>query len=126
MGNTETPNLVANCRQSIESTQAQARHWVLTTENSGENKLVSYSAFNAGLPDIVQIGGVYTPQLLRSKGYAKCLLAGALLDAKSQGVYQALLFTSKNNLAAQAVYRGIGFQETGEEYGLLLFKNNYE
>ena len=54
------------------------------------------------------------------------MLAGSLLAGKSQGVYQALLFTSKNNLAAQAVYRGIGFQETGEEYGLLLFKDSSE
>ncbi len=126
LGDTETPKLVAKCRQRIESTQAQARHWVLTAKNNGENKLVSYSAFTAGLPDIVQIGGVYTPPSLRGMGYAKCVLAGSLLDAKSQGVYQGLLFTSKNNLAAQAVYRGIGFQETGEEYGLLLFKNDSE
>ncbi|MCJ8280865.1 MAG: GNAT family N-acetyltransferase [Rivularia sp. ALOHA_DT_140] len=118
LGDTETPELVANCRQGIESSQAQARHWVLVAES----KLVSYSAFNARLPDMVQIGGVYTPQFLRGQGYAKCVLAGSLLEAKSQGVYQALLFTSKNNLAAQAVYRGIGFQETGEKYGLLLFR----
>lgn len=129
LGDTETPKLVAKCRQRIESTQAQARHWVLVAENNKknkENKLVSYSAFTAGLPDIVQIGGVYTPPSLRGKGYAKCVLAGSLFDAKSQGVYQALLFTSKNNLAAQAVYRGIGFQETGEEYGLLLFKDSLD
>ena len=126
LGDIETPNLVAKCRQGIESSQAQARHWVLIAENNGENKLVSYSAFNAGLPVIVQIGGVYTPPSLRGRGYAKCVLAGSLLAGKSQGVYQALLFTSKNNLAAQAVYRGIGFQETGEEYGLLLFKDSSE
>ena len=130
LGDKETPELVKNCRQGIESSQAQARQWVLTVEhdkeNNKENKLVSYSAFNAGLPDIVQIGGVYTPPDLRGNGYAKCVLAGSLLEAKSQGVYKAILFTSKDNLAAQAVYRGIGFQETGEEYGLLLFQNSSE
>jgi len=120
LGDIETPNLVAKCRRGIESSQAQARHWVLIAENN----LAAYSAFNAGLPDIVQIGGVYTPPTLRGRGYAKCVLAGALLDAKSQGAYKALLFTSENNLAAQALYRRLGFQETGEKYGLLLFKNS--
>ncbi|MEM6753846.1 MAG: GNAT family N-acetyltransferase, partial [Cyanobacteria bacterium P01_C01_bin.38] len=76
LGDTETPSLVSKCRQGIESSQAQARHWVLIVENNGENNLVSYSAFNVGLPDIVQIGGVYTPPFLRGKGYAKCVLAG--------------------------------------------------
>ncbi|MEO0838287.1 MAG: GNAT family N-acetyltransferase [Cyanobacteria bacterium J06643_5] len=128
LGDTETPELVAKCRQGIESSQTQARHWVLTVEddkeNNKEDKLVSYSAFNAELPDIVQIGGVYTPPDLRGNGYAKCVLAGSLLDAKSQGVYKAILFTSKDNLAAQAAYRRIGFQQTGEKYGLLLFKTS--
>nr|WP_274517504.1 GNAT family N-acetyltransferase [Fortiea contorta] len=75
----------------------------------------------ARLPDIVQIGGVWTPPALRGKGYAKSVVAGSLLAAKTQGVERAILFTNRQNSAAQAAYRGIGFHPTGEEFGLVLF-----
>jgi ribosomal protein S18 acetylase RimI-like enzyme len=117
-GETETPDLHSNCRGVIEARHATASHWVLVAGDMP----VSYSAFNARLPDIVQIGGVWTPPKKRGKGYAKGVLAGSLLDARSQGVKRAVLFTGKTNYAAQAAYRGIGFQPTGEEYGLMILK----
>lgn len=120
LGETETPQLLANCHQRLEASQSEASNWVLITGNTP----VAYCAFNARLDDIVQIGGVYTPPALRNRGYSKCVIAGCLLAAKSQGVKKALLFTSKNNIAAQAVYKGVGFEATGKEYGLLLFKRN--
>lgn len=54
------------------------------------------------------------------KECAKCVVAGALLHARSIGVTQAILFTRKNNVAVQSAYKAIGFVPTGEEYGLLL------
>ncbi|MBD2517828.1 GNAT family N-acetyltransferase [Nostoc sp. FACHB-973] len=119
LGQTETPNLRPACRQVIEARQATSMHWILLAENTP----VSYSAFNASLPDIVQIGGVWTPPALRGKGYAKSVVAGSLLEVRSHGVKRAILFTSQDNQAAQAVYRGIGFLPTGEKYGLVLFEN---
>jgi uncharacterized protein len=70
----------------------------------------------------VQICGVWTPPALRVKGYAKSVVARSLLDARSQRVKRAILFTGDNNQAAKAVYRGIGFLPTGEKYGLILFE----
>ncbi|BAY07791.1 GNAT family N-acetyltransferase [Calothrix sp. NIES-2098] len=113
----ETPDLRLSFYDEIEAYQAKARHWVLVAENTP----VAYSAFNARLPDIVQIGGVWTPPALRGNGYAKSVVAGSLLAARSQGVKRAILFTQRENLAAQAAYRGIGFRATGEEFGLVLF-----
>ncbi|MDZ8107737.1 MAG: GNAT family N-acetyltransferase [Nostoc sp. DedQUE12a] len=118
LGQKETSSLRPACRQIIEARQATSVHWVLVAENTP----VSYSAFNAALPDIVQIGGVWTPPALRGKGYAKCVVAGSLLEARSHGVKRAMLFTSDDKQAAQAVYRGIGFVPTGEKYGLVLFE----
>ncbi|WP_445634478.1 GNAT family N-acetyltransferase [Nostoc sp. DSM 114161] len=118
LGQKETPDLIPACRQIIEARQAKSMHWVLIAENTP----ISYSAFNATLPDIVQIGGVWTPPALRGKGYAKCVVAGSLLEARSHGVKRAILFTSHANQAAQAIYRGIGFVPTGEKYGLVLFE----
>ncbi|MCW5317462.1 GNAT family N-acetyltransferase [Nostoc sp. KVJ3] len=120
LGKRDTPSLKNACRLAIEGYQATAMHWVLVAGDTP----VSYSAFNASLPDIVQIGGVWTPPALRGKGYAKSAIAGSLLDARSQQVKRAILFTSDNNQAAQAVYRGIGFLPTGEKYGLVLFEES--
>ncbi|MBG1240915.1 GNAT family N-acetyltransferase [Nostoc sp. NZL] len=119
LGQIDTLSLRPACRVVIEARQAMAMHWVLLAGDTP----VSYSAFNASLPDIVQIGGVWTPPALRGKGYAKSVVAGSLLDARSQGVERAILFTGHNNQSAQAVYRGIGFLPTGEKYGLVLFED---
>ncbi|MFS0516739.1 GNAT family N-acetyltransferase [Nostoc sp. UIC 10607] len=119
LGQTDTLSLRPACRVVIEARQAMAMHWVLLAGDTP----VSYSAFNASLPDIVQIGGVWTPPALRGQGYAKSVVASSLLDARSQGVERAILFTGHNNQSAQAVYRGIGFLPTGEKYGLVLFED---
>ncbi len=122
LGQVNTSRLRQDSYRTIEARQATATHWVLV---AGET-IVSYSAFNACLPEIVQIGGVWTPPNLRGKGYAKCVVAGSLLSAQSQKVNRAVLFTSEHNIAAQAVYRGLGFQLLPEKYGLLLFKDDLE
>ncbi|MEH2300359.1 MAG: GNAT family N-acetyltransferase [Nostoc sp.] len=118
LGQTDTSSLRPACRLVIEARQTTAMHWVLIAKDT----TVSYSAFNASPPDIVQIGGVWTPPALRGKGYAKSVVAGSLLYARSLLVKRAILFTGDNNQAAQAVYRGIGFLPTGKKYGLVLFE----
>jgi len=122
LGEVETSSLRHNCERVIEMRQAMGVHWVL---QDGETT-VSYSAFNACLPDIVQVGGVWTPPSLRVHGYAKCVIAGSLLSAQERKVKRAILFTPKHNKAAQAVYLGLGFQLIPEEYGLLRFKDAFE
>ncbi|MEH1918489.1 GNAT family N-acetyltransferase [Nostoc sp.] len=118
LGQRDTPSLTTASRSIIEARQATAMHWILVAGDTP----VSYSAFNASLPDIVQIGGVWTPPGVRGKGYAKSVVAGSLLNARSLLVKRAILFTGNNNQAAQAVYRGIGFLPTSEKYGLVLFE----
>lgn len=121
LGKLATPDLLPDCRREIAARQAIARHWVLIADKNP----VAYTTFNACLPDIVQIGGVWTPPAFRGNGYGKSVVAGSLLEAKSQGVERAVLFTNHKNYAAQAAYRGIGFRETGEKFGLVLFQDTY-
>ena len=80
---------------------------------------VSYSVFNAMLPDIVQIGGVWTPPELRGRGYARSVVAGSLLSARKQGIERAVLFADPANEAARRAYLFLGFRVTGD-YGLVL------
>jgi len=96
--------------------QQTNNHWVL---EAGE-KIVATSAISAGIPDVVQIGGVYTLPEYRNRGFGRAVVAGSLLYAKARGVKKAILFTGTDMPAAQKVYTALGFQPIGE-YGLVIF-----
>ncbi len=70
------------------------------------------TGFNAVLPEIVQIGGVYTPPALRGQGHARRALALHLAEARGNGVTRAVL--SSASPAASRAYRAIGFEQVGE------------
>ncbi|MBN8631773.1 MAG: GNAT family N-acetyltransferase [Rhodobacterales bacterium] len=69
---------------------------------------VAFTGFNATLPEIVQIGGVYTPPELRNKGFARQAVALHLAEARERGATRAVLFAASD--AAARAYRAIGFQ----------------
>jgi hypothetical protein len=79
---------------------------------------VALTGFNATLPDIVQVGGVYTPPALRGLGHARLAVALHLVEARAAGVARAVLFAA--SLAAARAYRAIGFQPNGT-FALVLF-----
>ena len=81
---------------------------------------VAMTGFNATLPEIVQIGGVYTPADLRGRGYARHAVALHLAEARGKGTARAVLFAA-NDAAARA-YRAIGFRRA-EDFTLFLLKN---
>jgi uncharacterized protein len=83
-----------------------------------DERPVSMCLFNARLPDIVQVGGVYTPPAERGRGYARAAVAHGMLVAQHDGADRAVLFTSNPN--AVRSYEAIGFRRTGT-YGLVLF-----
>jgi RimJ/RimL family protein N-acetyltransferase len=113
LGEAPGEKLETTSRETILGWPSQ---WVLTVDDA----LVAYSAFNASLPDMVQIGGVYTPPALRGRGYAQAVVAGSLLTARAEGVGRAILFTQASNAAARTAYQKLGFQIIGD-YGLVLF-----
>ncbi len=69
---------------------------------------VAMTGFNATLPEIVQIGGVYTPPDLRGRGYARRAVALHLDEARQSGTRRAVLFAASD--AAARAYQAIGFQ----------------
>jgi GNAT superfamily N-acetyltransferase len=83
-------------------------------------RLVATTMFNARLPDIVQIGGVYTPPELRGRGYGRAVVAGSLLAVQAEGVSRTVLFTREEGPARRA-YEGLGFRLAGD-YGLVMFR----
>ncbi|WP_424942338.1 GNAT family N-acetyltransferase [Aliiroseovarius crassostreae] len=84
-------------------------HVRLLTENDTP---VAMTAFNAQLPDMVQIGGVYTPAEARGQGLARRVVAAHLKEARAAGVTTAILFASGE--AACRAYEAIGFERIGE------------
>ncbi|CTQ49789.1 GNAT family N-acetyltransferase [Jannaschia donghaensis] len=76
------------------------------------------TGFNATLPDIVQVGGVYTPPGTRGRGLARRAVALHLAEARATGVRQATLFAASD--AAVACYRPLGFERIGT-FALVLF-----
>jgi len=111
LGATPGPELDERARAEMET----ADGWLLTVDE----RPCAYSGFNARLPDVVQIGGVYVPPELRRRGYARAAVAGSLLAARAAGVTRALLFTGAGNLAARTAYLALGFRVVGD-YGLVL------
>jgi predicted GNAT family acetyltransferase len=85
-----------------------------------DGTLLSFASFNAALPDIVQLGGIYTPPSLRGRGYAKAIVAHSLLVARERGATRAVLFTP--NPSAARAYEAVGFERIGS-YALVLFQH---
>ena len=79
---------------------------------------VAMTGFNAALPEIVQIGGVYTPPDLRGHGHARLAVALHLAQARAAGVARAVLFAASD--AAARAYRAIGFRAS-DPVTLVLF-----
>lgn len=109
MDTLEAPKDVAHDRaiREIDAYLAADSHRVLFKDRVP----VSMTGFNAQLPEIVQIGGVYTPPEFRSRGFARVALAMHLMEASIDGVTTAVL-SAANDAAARA-YVAIGFERTG-------------
>ncbi|HVH66249.1 MAG TPA: GNAT family N-acetyltransferase [Gemmatimonadales bacterium] len=117
LGATDGAELRRSSRADVLLHHQRGSDWVLLV---GPN-LVSYAVFNAMLPEIVQVGGVWTPPELRGRGYARSVVAGSLLSARKQSVRRAVLFADPSNAAARAAYLALGFRIVGD-YGLVLLK----
>jgi GNAT superfamily N-acetyltransferase len=115
LGAADTPDARRRSADFMDARIDAGNAWI-AVENDGT--LLSFSSFNAALPDIVQLGGIYTPPHLRGRGYAKAAVAHSLLVARERGVTRAILFTP--NPSAARTYEAIGFERIGD-YALVLF-----
>ncbi|MFS8180241.1 GNAT family N-acetyltransferase [Pseudovibrio denitrificans] len=101
-------------RNRVSQMQEGDFAWVLL--NDGEP--VSLSGFNATLPEIVQVGPVWTPPEHRNNGYARITVALTLTAARASGAQKSVLFT--DHPAAAKAYEAIGFKENGSFHIALL------
>lgn len=108
------PDAIDEARAQVQALAAEDRLRVLDVGASP----VAMTSFNAALPDIVQIGGVYTPPECRARGHARAAVALHLAEARAAGVATAILFAS--GPPAMRAYEAIGFERIGA-YALLMF-----
>jgi len=113
------PSLAAEAAVEVRLLHERQSDWLLFDGG----RPVAYSGFNARLPDIVQVGGVWTPRELRGRGYGRAVVAGSLVAVRAEGVTRAVLFAERED--AKRAYRGIGFRKVGE-FGLVLFETGGE
>jgi RimJ/RimL family protein N-acetyltransferase len=114
LGEKPGPKLHEQSQREMARAQAEASHWVL--EHQG--RIVATTGFNARVPGVVQVGGVYTPPELRSRGFARAAVAGSLIEAEQkQGARRSILFTGEEQHAAQRAYLALGFRQIGD-FGL--------
>lgn len=106
LGSDATPELRAEVREGFRRGIDERDTWLLLDDG----KPVAMTAFNARIAEAVQVGGVYTPPALRSRGYGRCAVAASLLDARAEGAELAILFTAEENTPAQRAYRALGFE----------------
>lgn len=116
LGEAETKQLWAHERAMAERAVEEGNTWVL----EADGQPVATSAFNSRIWEAVQIGGVWTPPEFRRRGYARCVVAQSLLDARDEGVQMAILFTDEINIPAQKAYTSLGFRHVGDYYLLML------
>ena len=116
LGAEDTPVLDSKVASRLVQSLDARNLWALIVEG----KAVSLSGFNAQLPDMVQVGPVWTPPEYRSNGYARILVAKTLLAARARGVTRAILSTDSE--AAAKAYEALGFEKIGR-YRLALLKS---
>ncbi|OSQ39056.1 hypothetical protein TMES_08700 [Thalassospira mesophila] len=107
LGAEESPSLDGRVAARVVTALEDRSWWGLMVDDEP----VALAGFNARLPDIVQLGPVWTPPQYRNQGYARLLVARCLLAARVRSCKAAVLFT--NNPAATRAYDAIGFRAIG-------------
>jgi predicted GNAT family acetyltransferase len=81
---------------------------IYITEVDGQ--VVSAALTNVETKDLAMIGGVFTPEPLRNKGYASAAMSALCTSLISDGRQPCLFY---DNPAAGTIYRRLGFAEIG-------------
>jgi predicted GNAT family acetyltransferase len=99
------------------SNLARHREWVTTLPTYGvfaDGRLVSYASSFIQIPQVWMIGGVYTDQRYRSRGYATQATSAATEQAL-KNAESAALFVRADNTPAIKAYTKIGYRRIGEK-----------
>ena len=118
-------NLIETMGFTLDTAPLLARTQVLRWQQDKTHRIlwhddtpVSLAGSNAQIPDVLQIGGVYTPPDLRNHGNARRAVAMLLAEARHAGVKRAVLFAASE--AAARAYTALGFRPS-HSFALTMF-----
>ena len=94
----------------------RARMNPLCTAVKADGRIVATSSSNGLGIRCYQILGVATHPLYRRRGFARAAVAALMRIMAGLGGRHAVLFTDRENTAAQQCYLGMGFKITGRYY----------
>ena len=117
-GTTESLEQRARVRAKLEQLIAQTALYVAET-TATPSRIVAMAYIEYGVQGLIQIGGIWSPPLVKDKGFAAVAVAGAVFAAQAHGFKQACLLADKASTATLNSYRALGFTSIGE-YGYLL------
>lgn len=110
-----------------EAAPAEALRQVLVWQKDDRHRILwrdttplSLAGANAEIPQVLQVGGVYTPPVLRNQGLARRAVALMLAEAHGRGIARALLFAASE--AAARAYTALGFRRS-HDFGLTMFRD---
>ena len=106
----ENDGFEAEVKEKVEGLYKSEHCYVLKVNGTP----VSLCGFNAALPDIIQVGPVWTPVEFRGRGYAQSAVYLNLERVRNQELKQSVLFTDEANLAAIQCYKSLGFVQVGK------------
>ena len=107
-----TPRRCAMPPRTVERNVLKGRHWVLETSN-GQGPLLAMCNFNAELPEVVQVGSVFTPP--ERRGQRLCARGGGWLHCWSpgpRGFDRESCSPKQDNVPARTAYTALGFQQS--------------
>ncbi|HMD88451.1 MAG TPA: ribosomal protein S18-alanine N-acetyltransferase [Anaerolineaceae bacterium] len=87
-----------------------SRCWVAEVKTPENQKQIAGMLVMWQIIDEAHIGTLATDPDFRQRGVARRMLAHALSQAAGEGIQKVYLEVRRNNIAAQALYKGFGFQ----------------
>jgi [ribosomal protein S18]-alanine N-acetyltransferase len=87
-----------------------SRCWVAEFKDSDSQNQIAGMLVLWQIIDEAHIGTLAVDLEFRQRGIARRMLAHALLEAAREGVQKVFLEVRRNNTAAQALYKGFGFE----------------
>lgn len=97
----------------FEITENKAAHCWVAEQDSGERKRIVGMIVCWLLLEDIHVATIATAQDLRRRGIATRLLTQAFQELSGLGAERATLEVRENNLAAQKMYTGSGFEMVG-------------
>ncbi len=79
-----------------------------------EGEVVSLAGRGGRTPTGVRIGPVYTPPVLRGRGFAEALVAAVSQLQLDEGARQCFLYTDLDNGTSNALYERVGYERVGD------------